>query len=138
MGLELLSRELWPEGGTLVGGGVLIVLLVEAFSWWKARRPGHKALHPVTREALAAFSRGAKPHKGVPDDDDDAISAESSHRTAHRARGSYASVLDMMSQTLAVHPSAYDRRGPVPLRESPISCVGLRIAIACHARSAPH
>ena len=116
MGLELLTRDLWPEAGTLLGSAVVIVLLVEALTFFLTRHKSVHSLHPVTREALASFVSVARPRKNTAYSDG-RLSAESSHRNGG-PRGSYASVLDMMNQTLAIPTSAYQTRSPVPLRES--------------------
>ncbi len=52
LGLILLSRELWPEGGALVGAGVFTLLFVEVYTRLKERSPGRRALNPVSQHAL--------------------------------------------------------------------------------------
>lgn len=115
MGLELLTRRLWPEAGALLGSALVTVLLVEVFAFFLTRRRSARSLHPITREALASFVRAARPRKNTTYSDG-SVSAESSHRNGG-PRGSYASVLDMMNQTLAMPTSTYQTRSPVPLRE---------------------
>ncbi|KAI0319045.1 hypothetical protein OF83DRAFT_1170563 [Amylostereum chailletii] len=119
MGLILLSRRLWPEGGTLVGVAVFIVVLVEGFAYWTTRLPGRKSLSMATQEALETFEATARTDKKEiilgEDESGSAGNSEMRATTTSRARGSFASVLDMMSVTLAVTPSQYQSRGPVPL-----------------------
>lgn len=115
LGLILLSRRLWVEGGFLCGVALLVVLFVEGYCNWRVRRPDFKYLSAVTRDSLETFGSTAKPKKrGV---DEEGASLFSSGRNT-RTRGSFASVLEMMSLTLAVMPSASQSRGPVPLGES--------------------
>ncbi|KAI0066505.1 hypothetical protein BV25DRAFT_1820469 [Artomyces pyxidatus] len=114
LGLILLSRRLWPEGGVLVGSAAFIVVFVESFCAWKLRRPGRKSLSPITASAVDTFAKAAKPGGVIVDEERDSL-VPSSGRAA-RTRGSLASVLDMMSVTLAVTPSPYQLRGPVPLQ----------------------
>ncbi|KAI9444620.1 hypothetical protein H4582DRAFT_2108489 [Lactarius indigo] len=113
LGLILLSRKLWPEGGALVGVGVFTIVFVEAYTRFKERSPGRRALNPVSQHALESFGKAAKPnHPAVLDEESPSI--VSSGRAA-RTRGSFASVLEMMSLTLAVAPSHYQQHGPVPI-----------------------
>ncbi len=102
LGLILLSRRLWPEGGALVGTGALTILFVEVYTRIKERRPGRAALSQPTNPTVL---------------EEESTSIVSSGRAA-RTRGSFASVLEMMSTTLAVVPSRYQQHGPVPLRTS--------------------
>lgn len=114
LGLILLSRRLWPEGITLVATGGFIVVFVEVYSYFKERLPGQAALSPVSQHALEAFRKTARPNRlavlGT-----ETPSVVSSGRGT-RTRGSFASVLEMMSTTLAVAPSHYRQHGLVPIR----------------------
>ncbi|KAH8992407.1 hypothetical protein EDB92DRAFT_1857796 [Lactarius akahatsu] len=113
LGLILLSRKLWPEGGALVGAGIFTIAFVEVYTRLKERSPGRRALNPVSQHALESFGKAAKPnHPAVLDEESPSI--VSSGR-ATRTRGSFASVLEMMSLTLAVAPSHYQQHGPVPI-----------------------
>lgn len=113
LGLILLSRELWPEGGALVGAGVFILVFVEVYTHLKERSPGRRALNPVSQHALDSFEKAARPkHPAVLGEESPSI--VSSGRGT-RTRGSFASVLEMMSITLAVAPSHYQQHGPVPI-----------------------
>jgi calcium permeable stress-gated cation channel len=113
LGLIFLSRRLWIEGGVLCGTAAFVVVFVEAYCWWRTRLPGRKSLSNVTKDSLDTFYKAAKP-KGLREIDEESTSLVSSSR-ATRMRGSFASILDMMSMTLAVMPSPSQTRGPVPL-----------------------
>lgn len=116
LGLILLSRRLWPEGGALVGAGLVTIIFVEVYARLKERRRDKAALSPVTQHALESFRKAAQPDHPTALDEE-STSIVSSGR-AGRARGSFASVLEMMSTTLAVVPTQYQRHGPVPIRTS--------------------
>ena len=115
LGLILLSRRLWPEAGALLGTSFVVAIFVELFCSLKTREPGLRSLSPVTRNSLETFKAAARPlrRRNV---DEESISLVSSDKNI-RSRGSMASVLEMMSITLAVIPSPSQMRGPVPLRE---------------------
>ncbi|KAI0825014.1 hypothetical protein BC628DRAFT_1339042 [Trametes gibbosa] len=113
LGLVFLSRQIWIEGGILCGAAVLVVIIVESFCTWRTRLPGRRSLSSLTLDSLATFEQTALPGKRQ-DVDEESTSLVSSARNT-RARGSFASVLEMMSLTLAVSPSASETRGPVPL-----------------------
>ena len=115
LGLILLSRRLWPEAGTLLGTSVAVALFVELFCSLKTREPGVRSLSPVTRNSLETFGTTARPARRQTVDEE-SVSLVSSDKNP-RSRGSMASVLEMMSITLAVIPSSSHARGPVPLRE---------------------
>jgi calcium permeable stress-gated cation channel len=104
----------------LVGTGVLVIVAVEAYTTVKARGPGISSLSPVTLNSLDTFGKTARPNKRR-NVDDESTDLVSSVEGAPRMRGSMASVLEMMSVTLAVMPSTARRRGPVPLRKPPRS-----------------
>ena len=113
LGLILLSRKLWPEGGALVGAGVLTLIFVEVYTRLKERSPGRRSLNPVSQHALDSFGKAAKPSQ-LAVLGSSSPSVVSSGR-ATRTRGSFASVLEMMSMTLAVAPSHYQQQGPMPI-----------------------
>jgi hypothetical protein len=116
LGLIFLSRRLWPEGCALLATGLITIIFVEVYAHLKERRPGRGALSPVAQHALESFRKAAQPdHPTVLDEDNTSI--VSSGRAA-RTRGSLASVLEMMSTTLAVVPTQYQQHGPVPIRTS--------------------
>lgn len=115
LGLIFLSRKFWIEGGVLIGAGVAVIAFVEIYAWQKMRLPSRKALSPITQNSLNTFEVTAwnTNARGV---DDEGTSYGSSSGRNPRMRGSMASVLEMMSLTLAVMPSTSNYRGPVPLR----------------------
>lgn len=115
LGLILLSRRLWIEGGILCGVALFVALFVETYCTWRTRLAGRRSLSPITKDSLDTFTKTARP-TACPDSDEESTSLVSSNRTT-RARGSFASILEMMSLTLAVMPSTSQARGPVPLGE---------------------
>lgn len=115
LGLIFLANEIWIEGGVLAGTGVAVIIFVEIYAFWKTREPGQRSLSAITKDSLATFRTTAK--KRGPSEEDD-VSHNSSGRAGGRTRGSMASVLEMMSLTLAVMPSSSNHRGPVPLSRS--------------------
>ena len=116
LGLIFFSRRLWPEGVALVGVGGAIIVFVEVYTRLKERRMGRGVLSPVSQHAVESFRKSARPER-LAMLEEESTSLVSSGRAA-RTRGSYASVLEMMSTTLAVVPSRYQQHGPVPLRMS--------------------
>ncbi|KAI1788782.1 hypothetical protein LXA43DRAFT_1023967 [Ganoderma leucocontextum] len=113
MGLIFLTRRLWIEGGILVGAAAFVVIVVESYCSRRTRQSMRSSLTPITQESLKTFEQNAKPGIGR-DPDEETTSLVSSARHTARVRGSFASVLEMMS-LLAVTPSSLDTRGPVPL-----------------------
>ncbi|KZS96094.1 hypothetical protein SISNIDRAFT_451774 [Sistotremastrum niveocremeum HHB9708] len=140
LGLILLAYRFWTLGGVLVGCGVLIILVVELFTWWRSRLPGIKTLNSQSREALDIFRRAARSPPNVfqsPSNNDEVREGSARQRT--RSRGSLASVLDMMSITLAVAPSSGKRRRPVPLANEDIDdLVATERAARTHPDAPPH
>ena len=114
LGLILLSRRLWILSGVLLGAAIGVVILVEVYCNWKTRLPGLRSLSAITQDSLRTFATTAHLSTGHTDD---ATNTSFSASRGHRTRGSMASVLDMMSITLAVEPSPSQQRGPVPLRK---------------------
>jgi hypothetical protein len=115
MGLIFLSRRFWIEGSVLIVVGVIVVVTVEAYTHSKTKLPGRSSLNAITQNSLNTFEHSAQQLYGQVGD---AESSVSSGREQLRARGSMASVLEMMSATLAVTPSPSPQRGPVPLSKS--------------------
>ncbi|PPQ64239.1 hypothetical protein CVT24_008642 [Panaeolus cyanescens] len=113
LGLVLLSRDFWAEGGVLIGAGVFVIVFVEGYTSWKMRQPGRKSLRPITQDSLDTFASSADRYNYT---ETDTISGSGSNNPATRTRGSMASVLEMMSVTLAVMPSSSNYKGPVPLQ----------------------
>jgi len=121
VGLVVLSRQKWVLGGIMVGIAVAIILGVEWYCTNKLKKPGIESLSPVTRDAIEAFTRSARPALGFggQGSSEKAIAAASSVERKGKERqrtGSLSSVLDMMSITLAVIPGPSKNRPPVPLR----------------------
>jgi len=107
-----MSRRLWIEGGILAGTGVFVLLFVEVYTSVKTRQPGRKSLSAITQNSLERFESGADRYL-----EPETETVNGSTPPGTRTRGSMASVLEMMSVTLAVMPSSSTHRGPVPLRE---------------------
>ena len=111
LGLIFLTRQFWIEGGVLIGSGLFVIVFVESYTSWKTRLPGRKILSPITRNSLETFANGAGRYF-----ENDTGTANDSSPPGTRTRGSMASVLEMMSTTLAVTPSSSNFTGVVPLR----------------------
>jgi len=137
LGLILLSRELWIEGGILCGFAVFTSIFVESYTAWRTRLPSRRSLSPITQDSLETFTRTARPGKrGVAEEE--SLSLVSSARNT-RMRGSFASILDMMSLTLAVVPSPSETRGPVPLpTETLDDLTATERAARTHPDAPPH
>jgi hypothetical protein len=86
-------------------------VFVELYTSWKTRLPGRKFLSPITLNSLETFANAA--HHYV---ENDTGTINDSSAMGTRTRGSMASVLEMMSTTLAVTPSSFNFTGVVPLR----------------------
>jgi hypothetical protein len=113
LGLILLTRRLWILGGVLIGVALSVIVVVEIYCNWKTRLPGPSALSAITQNSLHTFASSAQLPTGNVDDESTSFFGAGTRGT--RTRGSMASVLDMMSLTLAVEPSSSQQRGPVPL-----------------------
>lgn len=135
LGLIFLSHRIWIEGSVLVGAGVVVILIVETYTSLKLRLPGRASLSPITRDSLDSFTSAADSYLV---DDFEGTTNGSSTRGGI-ARGSMASVLDMMSLTLAVHPSAPSYRGPVPLQTETLDdLTATERAARTHPDAPPH
>jgi hypothetical protein len=119
LGLILISRRLWPEGGALLGVGVFVILFVEEYTRRKTRLPGRGSLSPITLNSLDTFTAAASARTRTRHrrSGEESASLVSTVARGARRRGSMASVLEMMSVTLAVMPSRSPARGAVPLRK---------------------
>ncbi|KAI5898056.1 uncharacterized protein SCHCODRAFT_080873 [Schizophyllum commune H4-8] len=138
LGLIYLSRELWIEGGILCGVGGAVILFMEGYASWKTRLPGRKSLSHVTQDSLDRFVEIARP-KGRRNVDEESTSLVSGSRLGQRTRGSLASVLEMMSLTLAVMPSSAEVRGPVPLKTETLDdLTATERAARTHPDAPPH
>ncbi|KAF8899144.1 hypothetical protein BD779DRAFT_1487243 [Infundibulicybe gibba] len=137
LGLIFLSRRIFIEGGVLLGVGVFVILFVEIYAGRKMRLPGRKTLSPITQDSLERFASTAKTSQ-LPYVDDEQTSLVSSARGT-RTRGSMASVLEMMSLTLAVMPSPSPSRGPVPLQTETLDdLTATERAARTHPDAPPH
>ncbi|KZP25372.1 hypothetical protein FIBSPDRAFT_820851 [Athelia psychrophila] len=137
LGLIFLSRQLWILGGVLIGMAVCIVIGVEAYCALKTRLPGPKSLSAITQDCLRTFSETSKLKSDTGESEGTSL-VSTGHRT-HRHRGSMASVLDMMSLTLAVEPSSSKQRGPVPLQTETLDdLTATERAARTHPDAPPH
>ncbi|KZT30913.1 hypothetical protein NEOLEDRAFT_1053480 [Neolentinus lepideus HHB14362 ss-1] len=137
MGLIFLTRRLWPEAGVLLGSALAVVLVVEGYAAWKTRQPGLRSLGNVTRNSLDTFEKTAQtPHLDL---DEESTSLVSSSNRNTRMRGSFASVLEMMSMTLAITPALTRQRGPVPLSTETLDdLTATERAARTHPDAPPH
>ncbi|KAF8167474.1 hypothetical protein B0H34DRAFT_18533 [Crassisporium funariophilum] len=134
LGLVLMTRHFWIEGGVLVGTGVFVIIFVESYTTWKTRLPGRKSLSPITQNSIDTFASAADRYI---DHETDTINGSSLPGT--RTRGSMASVLEMMSVTLAVMPSASTYRGAVPLQTETLDdLTATERAARTHPDAPPH
>jgi len=137
LGLILVSRRLWPEAGALLGTSLAVALFVELFCSFKTRQPGARSLSPITRNSLETFKAAARParRRNV---DEESVSLVNSDKNP-RPRGSMASVLEMMSITLAVIPSPSQLRGPVPIQTETLDkLTATDRAARTHPEAPPH
>ncbi|KAL6304772.1 hypothetical protein BKA93DRAFT_732188 [Sparassis latifolia] len=137
LGLILLSRRLWVEGGILCGVALFVLAFVEGYCTWRTRQPGRDSLTAITLDSLEKFTRAARPGAERAMDQESTSLVSSARNT--RTRGSYASILDMMSMTLAVAPSPSETRGPVPLdTETLDDLTATERAARTHPDAPPH
>ncbi|KAJ7141880.1 hypothetical protein C8R43DRAFT_892427 [Mycena crocata] len=138
IGLIFLSRKFWIEGGVLVGTGVFVIFFVEIYVITKTRLPGRRSLSPITRDSLDSFAASAKPGRRRTVDDETA-SLVSSGRPGHRTRGSMASVLEMLSVTLAVIPPQKPTQASLPLKTETLDdLTATERAARTHPDAPPH
>ncbi|QRV86749.1 short transient receptor potential channel 7 [Ceratobasidium sp. AG-Ba] len=141
MGLIFLSRRLWALGGVLLGAALVIVLLVEGYCTYRSRTPPERNFSPVTRDSLATFKRSMQGNRGrrrLTIEEDGTSLFSSPQERSGVPRGSIASVLDMMSITLNVMPSANRQRDPVPIETEDIDdLVSTERAAHTHPDAAP-
>ncbi|EPQ60336.1 hypothetical protein GLOTRDRAFT_52392 [Gloeophyllum trabeum ATCC 11539] len=137
MGLIFLTRRLWPEAGVLLGAAMVVVMIVEGYATWKTRQPGVSSLSNVTRNSLDTFGRMAQSRRL--ELEEESLSLVSSSNRNTRMRGSFASVLEMMSMTLAVAPALTRQKGPVPLPTETIDdLTATERAARTHPDAPPH
>jgi len=116
LGLILLSRLQWVLSGILLGTALLIVVCVETYARHRLRSYSRSRLNQNARNALQHFESVARP-RGLPrflNGNGVGVLTPASSST-RRPRTSIASVLDMISLTLAIMPSSTRVRGPLPL-----------------------
>ncbi|CAK5270978.1 unnamed protein product [Mycena citricolor] len=124
LGLIYLSRRFWIEGGVLVGVGFFVVALVEIYTIVRTRLPSRRSLSGITRDSLSKFEAAARASKlKTVDDETVSVVGSSARLGGHRTRGSMASVLEMMSVTLAVMPPRQPEKVSLPLSESLVPIV---------------
>ncbi|KAF7373376.1 MPN domain-containing protein [Mycena sanguinolenta] len=140
LGLIFLSREFWIEGGVLCGTGVFVILFVEIYVITRTRQPGRRSLSPITRDSLDVFKKTMRPATAKKRTvDDESTSLVSSARVGHRTRGSMASVLEMMSVTLAVMPPRRPEQVSIPLKTETLDdLTATERAARTHPDAPPH
>ncbi|KAJ7777612.1 hypothetical protein DFH07DRAFT_731180 [Mycena maculata] len=140
LGLIWLSRKFWIEGGVLIGAGVFVIVLVEAFVISGTRLPGRGSLSPITRDSLDSFAAAAKPSRRRTVDDETASLVSSGRQgEGHRPRRSIASVLEMMSVTLAVMPPRKSEHVSLPLKAETLDdLTATERAARTHPDAPPH
>ncbi|KAG6811858.1 hypothetical protein H0H92_005529 [Tricholoma furcatifolium] len=137
LGLIFLSRSFWIEGVVLIAAGVIVIIFIEGYTAWKLRSRGRRSLSPITRNSLNTFEVTAWDTSRRAIDDEGTSAGSSSGR--NRLRGSMASVLEMMSVTLAVMPSNTNHRGPVPLETETLDdLTATERAARTHPDAPPH
>ncbi|KZT02505.1 uncharacterized protein LAESUDRAFT_661940 [Laetiporus sulphureus 93-53] len=113
LGLVFLSRELWVEGGILCGFALFVVIFTEGYCNRRTIQPGKQLLNPITLDRLQSFIRMSQPgENGLVEEERLSVVGSGRHG---RSRGSFASILEMLSLTLAVVPTSSETRGPIPL-----------------------
>ncbi|CCL98103.1 uncharacterized protein FIBRA_00097 [Fibroporia radiculosa] len=137
LGLIFLTRALWVEGGILCGFALFVIVFVECYCGWRTRQPSRRLLNPITLDSLDTFARTAQPGKNASMDEESRSLVSSGRNT--RLRGSFASILDMMSLTLAVAPSPAETRGAVPLATETLDdLTATERAARTHPDAPPH
>ncbi|PFH52339.1 hypothetical protein AMATHDRAFT_79843 [Amanita thiersii Skay4041] len=135
LGLIFLSRRFWIEGGVLLGAAGFIILFVEVYTTWKIRSSERTTLSAVLQDSIKKFSSTAKELGNLYVDGQ--VASVSSTARGTRIRGSMASVLDMMSMTLAVMPAQF--QGVIPLRTETIDdLTATERAARTHPDAPPH
>ena len=121
LGLIFLSRKLWIEGSVLLAIAIFAALFIEIYTHQKTRKRPRSSLSIVSQDSLNRFEETATDVNRTYLDGQETTGDTSGRGT--RMRESMASVLDMMSITLAVSPAQF--QGAVPLRtcnKSLLSC----------------
>ncbi|KAJ6542659.1 hypothetical protein B0H19DRAFT_957413 [Mycena capillaripes] len=138
LGLIFLSRKIYIEGGVLCGTGLFVLVFVEVYVITKTRQPGRGSLSPIARDSLSSFAAAMRPTRRRTVDDE-STSLVSSARVGHRTRGSMASVLEMMSVTLAVMPPRKPEQVSLPLKTETLDdLTATERAARTHPDAPPH
>ncbi|KAJ1310485.1 hypothetical protein OPQ81_007218 [Rhizoctonia solani] len=123
LGLILLSRRLWVLAGVLFGAAFVIIIIVEGYCGYKSRNPPERNFSPVVRDSLATFQRsvqGSRSKRRLTIEEDGTSLVSSPMQRGGVARGSIASVLEMMSITLNVMPLPNRSKDVVPVETEDI------------------
>jgi hypothetical protein len=123
LGLIFLSRSLWVLGGILTGVGTFLLISAEVYVMLRIHSADRKQLPNTALQSLTLFQHIASNQRSNSDGEtksssniDEQASLASRERLSQlRSRGSLASVLEMMSITLATIPSRSRNRLSVPL-----------------------
>ncbi|KAJ7091404.1 hypothetical protein B0H15DRAFT_234366 [Mycena belliarum] len=139
LGLIFLSRKFWIEGGVCVGTGLFVIVFVEVYVSVRTRLPGRRSLSPIARDSLDSFAAHAASTRRRTVDDETASLVSSARRPGHRPRGSMASVLEMMSVTLAVMPPRRPEQVSLPLKTETLDdLTATERAARTHPDAPPH
>ncbi|KAJ7620563.1 hypothetical protein DFH06DRAFT_67290 [Mycena polygramma] len=140
LGLIFLSRTFWIEGGVLCGVGLFVIIFVEAYASAKTRQPGRRSLSPITRDSLSSFAAAMRPtRRRTVDDESTSLVSSAQNGLGHRTRGSMASVLEMMSVTLAVMPPRKPENVSLPLKTETLDdLTATERAARTHPDAPPH
>ncbi|TFL07410.1 hypothetical protein BDV98DRAFT_557831 [Pterulicium gracile] len=147
LGLVLLSRQFWIEAGVLLGTALLVVIFVEIFTARVERRHSKSfSPSPITKDSLDKFGQAmtTRVGKGKGREESGLDSSQEERTTTQlsgngRTRGSMASVLEMMSLTLAVMPAPSKSRAPVPLQTEGLDdLTATERAARTHPDTPPH
>ncbi|KZP00877.1 hypothetical protein CALVIDRAFT_493343, partial [Calocera viscosa TUFC12733] len=120
LGLLMFSREEWALGGVLLGVGIGLIVLLEAYTIRKELKAKNKeTLSRDTQQALSNFKDAISGRRPQGAEGESLVPAPAGSTlleagTGRHRRGSIASILDMMAATLAIMPSSR-RTQPVPL-----------------------
>ena len=98
----------------MIGVGAVTIFIVEIYTTYKTRLPGRKTLNEATIESLETFQATAHSKRRAIEEEESIDNTDVQPRPVYH-RGSFASVLEMMSITLAVAPSNSQSRSAIPL-----------------------
>ncbi|KAG8890809.1 hypothetical protein FRB98_004854 [Tulasnella sp. 332] len=112
-GLILFSRRFWALGGILVGTAVLIVAIVEGYTYHRTRVPRYRSLDNSSKESLDRFRRAARGRTRASNDEEGTGLVMPASPGRRRTRPSISSMMDMVSMILSAPVAGH--RGPLPL-----------------------